>query len=251
VGLNNKFTIMMSNITKRQRKILKAVILEFMKNAEPVSSGTLVDEYDIDVSSATVRNDMSDLSDRGFLEKTHTSAGRTPTTTGLRYFIQELMEEDELGNKEKVDIKTSFFKKRFEVHELMKEVLAFLSGKTGYASIGLVGDNFRYKGISSLTDYEELRKIEVFESILRILENRSLIERIFEKGKSKDVCILIGEECEINKMNYCAFVFSPFDYLNNQQGYIGLLGPKRMRYTQVLPVMRYVKSILEESVKGW
>lgn len=238
-------------MTERQRKILKAVIEEFMKNAEPVGSVSLVSDYNLDVSSATVRNDMAELSDKGYLEKTHTSAGRTPTTLGLRFFINELMEEQPMNNRDKVDIKMSLFKKRFEINNLLDEVLSFLASETGYVSIGLVDDIFRYHGISSLTDFEELRNMDIFESILNILENESLVKKIFEKGQSDDVCILIGDECEVGGLGYCAFVFTDFVYVDKKQGYVGLLGPKRMRYTRVLPMMRFVKNVLEDSVKGW
>jgi transcriptional regulator of heat shock response len=241
----------MERITDRQKRILKAVIKEFMKNADPVGSSTLVSEYDIDVSSATVRNDMAELSDKGFLEKTHTSAGRTPTTLGFRFFIKELMEEEPLANEDKVNIRMNFFNKRFELDKLMREVLEFLSSETGYVSISLVNDLFRYHGISSLTDFHELRNMDIFEPILSILENKALVEKIFEKGKDNDVCLVIGDECGIGGLSYCAFAFAPFEYLNDQDGYIGVLGPKRMRYTRVLPMLRYVKDILEDSVKGW
>jgi heat-inducible transcriptional repressor len=194
---------------------------------------------------------MAELSDKGYLEKTHTSAGRTPTTLGLRFFINELMEEQPMNNQDMVDIKMSLFKKRFEINNLLDEVLSFLASETGYVSIGLVDDVFRYHGISSLTDFEELRNMDIFESILNILENESLVKKIFEKGQSEDVCILIGDECEVGGLGYCAFVFTDFVYVDEKQGYVGLLGPKRMRYTRVLPMMRFVKNVLEDSVKGW
>ncbi len=242
---------MPENITDRQKEILRAIIQEFMKNAEPVGSMTVVSDYDIDVSSATVRNEMAELSEKGYLEKTHTSAGRTPTTLGLRFFIKELMEEEPLANQDKVDIKMTFFNKRFEIDKLMNEVLQFLSSETGYVGLSLLDNTFRYYGVSSLTDFQELRDIGIFESILNILENDNLVRQIFEKSNTDDVCVIIGDECEIGGLGYCAFVFSPFKYVNDKQGYIGVLGPKRMRYMRVKPLIRYVTNVLEESVRGW
>ena len=74
-------------LTVRQDNLLRAIISEYVKTAEPVGSQVLVEKYKLDVSSATVRNEMLELDELGYLEQPHTSAGRIPTEAGYRYFL--------------------------------------------------------------------------------------------------------------------------------------------------------------------
>lgn len=74
----------------RKQKILKLIVEDFIKYAEPVGSNYLISKYNLDISSATVRNIMSELEEDGLLEKTHTSSGRIPSTMGYRYYIENL-----------------------------------------------------------------------------------------------------------------------------------------------------------------
>ena len=78
-------------LAERKQKILSAVVENFIKTGEPVGSKTLIDETDLKVSSATVRNDMADLTQKGYLVQPHTSAGRIPTQQGYRYYVDNLM----------------------------------------------------------------------------------------------------------------------------------------------------------------
>ena len=81
----------------RKRKILQAIVEEYIESAEPVSSGSLVKS--LNCSSATIRNEMAELEQEGYLDKPHTSAGRIPSQQGYRYYIDELLTEDKLTLK--------------------------------------------------------------------------------------------------------------------------------------------------------
>ena len=81
----------MRQLTERQNVILALVIREYVDATQPVGSKRLVEAYNLDYSSATVRNEMAFLTDAGFLHQPHTSAGRTPTEEGYRYFVSQLM----------------------------------------------------------------------------------------------------------------------------------------------------------------
>lgn len=242
---------MSETITDRQKRILKAVIRGFMKSAEPVGSSNVVSEQNIDVSSATVRNEMVALSDAGYLTKTHSSSGRLPTDLGLRYFVQQLMKERELEKMKKVNVKLELFNSRFDQEELLEKVLELLVSETGCVSLVMLGDSLRSKGLSKLTKYGEFRDIEVIETLLQVLESRSMFEKIFSKRANDDICILIGEECEVGGMDECAVVFTSFDYVGNNKGFVGVLGPRRLKYAKVIPVIRYVGGVISEAVKGW
>jgi heat-inducible transcriptional repressor len=74
----------------RKEKLLKLIVEQFIKTAEPVGSSALIEEYDLPYSSATVRNEMAELERLGYLEKTHTSSGRVPSSEGYRYYVDYL-----------------------------------------------------------------------------------------------------------------------------------------------------------------
>ena len=84
----------------RQQEIFEIVVGEFIKSARPVGSEFLAENYDLEVSSATIRNDLAYLEELGFLAKPHTSGGRIPTSRGWRFFTHEIREPDEFSQKE-------------------------------------------------------------------------------------------------------------------------------------------------------
>ena len=82
-------------LTDRKKRILKAIIKTYMETGEPVGSRTISKDADLNVSSATIRNEMSDLTDMGYIVQPHTSAGRIPSDKGYRLYVDELMKEKE------------------------------------------------------------------------------------------------------------------------------------------------------------
>jgi len=84
----------------RQQEIFEIVVEEFIKSARPVGSEFLAENYDLEVSSATIRNDLAYLEELGFLAKPHTSGGRIPTSRGWHFFIKEIREPDEFSQSE-------------------------------------------------------------------------------------------------------------------------------------------------------
>ena len=88
-------------LDERKITILKAIIRSYMENGEPVGSRTLSKLPDLKVSSATIRNEMSDLEDMGYIVQPHTSAGRIPTDKGYRFYVDEIMREKDTELKEK------------------------------------------------------------------------------------------------------------------------------------------------------
>src|SRR6188472_1108469 len=99
---------MSSDINHRSRKILYAVVSEYLQTGDAVGSRTVTRRHGIDLSPATVRNVMSDLEELGLLRQPHTSAGRVPTENGLRFFIDSMLKVRSLSAKEKEDIRTRY-----------------------------------------------------------------------------------------------------------------------------------------------
>ena len=88
-------------LTERKLKILQAIISDYVKTAEPVGSRTISKKYDLGISPATIRNEMADLEEMGYLTHPHTSAGRVPSDMAYRLYVNALMEKRELSKEEK------------------------------------------------------------------------------------------------------------------------------------------------------
>ena len=88
------------NLGERQQEIFEIVVEEFIKSAKPIGSEFLAENYDLEVSSATIRNDLAYLEELGFLAKPHTSGGRIPTSRGWNFFIHEIREPNEFSTEE-------------------------------------------------------------------------------------------------------------------------------------------------------
>src|SRR5262249_25884518 len=97
-------SVAMSDLNHRARKILGAIVHEYLATGEAVGSRTITRRYGIDLSPATVRNVMSDLEEAGLLKQPHTSAGRVPTDQGLRFFVDSLLKVRQLSSKEREDL---------------------------------------------------------------------------------------------------------------------------------------------------
>ena len=94
---------MFEQLTERQEAVLRMVVRDYIESGQPVGSKTLVDNHDLGVSSATIRNELAILGELGYLAQLHTSAGRIPTEQGYRYFVQKLLGEFHLPLREQED----------------------------------------------------------------------------------------------------------------------------------------------------
>jgi heat-inducible transcriptional repressor len=121
----------------RKRKVLEAIVIDYIATAEPVGSRTIARKYNLGVSSATIRNEMADLEEMGLIEQPHTSAGRVPSDTGYRYYVDCIMEKKALANEAKELIKDSFRIKIKQLEELIQLSLKILSSMTSYTSLVL------------------------------------------------------------------------------------------------------------------
>ncbi|MCD8511966.1 MAG: heat-inducible transcriptional repressor HrcA [Bacillus sp. (in: Bacteria)] len=124
-------------LTERQLLILKAIIDDYITHAEPVGSRSVSKRDDMEYSPATIRNEMSDLEELGFLEKPHSSAGRVPSQKGYRYYVDHLLSPRELTSKEVSGIKSAFRERFSEVEQVIQQSAKILSNLTSYTSIVL------------------------------------------------------------------------------------------------------------------
>jgi heat-inducible transcriptional repressor len=125
----------MRPLSERQKLILALVIREYVEATQPVGSKRLVDDYNLDMSSATVRNEMAALTDYGYLRQPHTSAGRIPTEEGYRYFVSQLMGHTNLPLQVQHTIQHQFFQARNDVNQWMRLAASVLARQSQAASL--------------------------------------------------------------------------------------------------------------------
>ena len=121
----------------RKKKILQAIVEEYIETAEPVSSKDIVEKGEIDFSSATIRNDMAELEKIGLLDKTHTSSGRIPSVKGYRLYVDELLKEDNISLEEIKYIKEKLQIKADQIEDLTKIASNTLSEITHYTTVAI------------------------------------------------------------------------------------------------------------------
>ena len=122
-------------LTDRQKLILTLIIHEHIHSAQPVGSSTLVRKYDLAFSSATVRNEMANLTDYGLLRQPYTSAGRVPTEDGYRYFVGNLIQKSALPTTTRRTITHQFYQSRQDIEQWLKLAASVLANQSQAASI--------------------------------------------------------------------------------------------------------------------
>ena len=125
----------MEDLSERQKLVLALVIRDYIDTAQPVGSVHLVERYALDMSSATVRNDMVALTDKGYLRQPYTSAGRIPTEEGYRYFVRQLMGQTELPSNTKRTIAHQFYQAGHDVDRWMRLAASVLAQHSQAASL--------------------------------------------------------------------------------------------------------------------
>jgi heat-inducible transcriptional repressor len=126
---------MVKVLSSRKQKIIKAVVDEYIKRAQPVSSGEIQTKYFSDISSATVRAELSTLEDMGYLAQPHTSAGRIPSPLAYRYYVENFLPKHKLNKKELQQIDASFNLKFNKIQQIVKTAAKVISDITNYTSV--------------------------------------------------------------------------------------------------------------------
>ena len=124
-------------LTDRQLLILQVIIDDFISSAQPVGSRSLSKKENITFSSATIRNEMADLEDSGYLEKTHSSSGRVPSEKGYRFYVDHLLSPQKLKQSDLMEINALFAEKIYELENIVQKSAKILSDLTNYTTIVL------------------------------------------------------------------------------------------------------------------
>lgn len=231
----------------RQEKILAAVVEEYTQTAIPVGSSVLVEKYELGVSSATIRNDMVELEEKGFLHQPHISAGRIPTDKGYRYFVEEVMGDKELSKVDQQKLQKEFLKLKAQNTRLTRTTAKLLSHFSGsFAVSGLMDkEDFADFGMKELMEQPEFREMD---DLCRLAETLDYIDETFDKLvaeiKEGETKIYIGEENPISGTSNCSMIVAPYKTESGEKGILALIGPKRMKYAKNKSILEYMKKVL-------
>lgn len=332
-------------LDERKKKVLQAIVEEYINTAEPVSSNTLTKNHGLECSSATIRNEMAELEKGGFLDKTHTSSGRIPSAKGYRYYVDELINDNDISLEEIKYISSKLETKVNEIEELTKIAANTISEVTHYTAVsigpktstqlieemkfvllgsrmmlaiiltdtGMVKEtiikfdeditekqvetmNYMFnnklkgepietidrpleeylydemiysvnvikpiidqikkvlqdenkiylEGTNKSFDLPEFNSLEVAKNFVNILDTKELVADMLNSGFAEDINVYIGEESEKDELKDFSVVTFKHKVNGKELGTIGIIGPKRMDYSKVISVMKYINKKLKE-----
>ena len=224
-------------LEERKKKVLQAIIEEYIKTAEPVSSNAIMNRDGLEYSSATIRNEMAELEKMGYLEKTHTSSGRVPSAKGYRFYVDELLEEDKITVEEIKYISDKLETKVNELEEITQIASSTISEITHYTTVTI--------GPSS-----DIQKIENIKFVL--LSSRMMMAVILtDSGLVKETIIKFDEDITEKQVETLSYMFNnklkgePITKIDKPlEKYL----IEEMRYSVKLikPIIEQMKKVVEE-----
>lgn len=240
----------MQDLTPRQIEILKKIIEEYINTAQPVGSETLEKRYDLGVSPATIRNEMSMMIKLGYLSKPHSSSGRIPTSKALKFYIGQLMKEKDLTVAEEVQAKENVWDYREDEIKFLREMTKSLASKTKALAVTTTsrGDVF-LSGYANILEMPEFYDIDITKNLLTILDDYRYLDSIVKRLEN-EFSVFLGEELQEELLRPYCFIFAKFNTRQNHQGTIGIVGPMRLRYEIIVPMVRYFGDLVGE-VAEW
>lgn len=332
-------------LEERKKRVLQAIVEEYIKTAEPVSSGSIMNLEGLEYSSATIRNEMAELEKMGYIEKTHTSSGRVPSAKGYRYYVDELLEDNKITVDEIDYISKKLETKVNELEEITQIASSTISEITHYTTVtigpntdeqkienikfvllsprmmmaviltdnGLVKETiikfdedisekqvktlnyvfnnklknqpieiinkpleeYLYQEMSDMVkvikpiieqikkllfedneihmqgtrrelDLPEFNSLQVAKNFMNILDEKELIADMLNSGFAEDINVYIGGENEKEELKDFSVITFKHRVGNKDIGTIGIIGPKRMDYSKVISVMKYISKKLNE-----
>jgi heat-inducible transcriptional repressor len=242
--------LMTDGLTSRQTQILKTIIDEYIATAEPVGSVALDKKYNLGISPATIRNEMVALTQAGYLRQPHTSAGRVPTPTAMKFYIRQLMEEKQMSLVDEVKAKEEVWDSKNNLDELMSETTRALANRTRSLAVAALKDKkdrFWQAGYSYVFQNPEFSDIAICQNLFSIFEEFDKLDQLFF-GMAQDTSpleVLFGEELGWPELAPTGIIATHFN-VRGKPGALGVIGPARSDYATVIPILRYFGNLIEE-----
>lgn len=229
-------------MTSRQEKILAAIIEQYAEVAAPVGSVMLAKLFN--VSSATVRNEMVELEQQGMIKQPHTSAGRVPTDKGYRYYVNQITNtgKDQLSRNDKAI--TTRVAHAGESSQAIKAAVDSLVQLTHNLGLATIGNQLYVAGYSNLFGQPEFVDPSQAKEVARLLDN--LEPWLQEAEPNEALNVYIGRENPIGRSAGVSLIISRYSSPYSDSSYIGVLGPTRQSYRNVMSLVEHAGRTLEE-----
>lgn len=233
-------------MTERQKQILYAIVEQYAEVASPVGSSLLAKVFD--VSSATIRTEMAELERMGFIAQPHTSAGRIPTDKGYRFYVNHLSEDKSAAREEHRAARALTAR----VHgggvpeRTIRNAVDTLVELTSNLGMATIGNQLYMSGLSNLFGQPEFMQRSQVQQVARLLDN--LEPWLHEAAPNEPLNVFIGKENPIGRNAGCSLIISRFRSPYSDHSYIGILGPTRQSYRDVMSLVSHAGQALEEAL---
>ncbi len=239
----------MNDLSERQKKLLEIVIREHIENAVPISSQFIGEKHSLGISPATIRAELYELIEKGYLYQPYTSAGRVPSDKGYRFFVDILTEKEikRLENKlvkevkrmqREVEGKIGFMREftRFLAHTSSSLTVSYLPRESVFFKEGW-GDVFRDP------EFDSAEKIRGFMDMVSDFERN--IDSLLTDKEYEKTRVYIGKEAPFSKKDDFSILISPCR-ISKRKGLLAIMGPKRMPYDRNIALVESIIRLLEE-----
>ncbi len=231
-----------ATLTDRQQKILAAIVEQYAEVAAPVGSSLLAKVFN--VSSATIRAEMASLERKGLIKQPHTSAGRIPTDKGYRFYVNLVQEQPEIAPAKRAERALSARVSGTGVPEqTIRNAVETLVELTHNLGIATIGNQLYMSGLSNLFNQPEFMNAARVQEVARLLDN--LEPWLREAAPNKPLSVYIGSENPIGRGAECTLIISRFRSPYSDHSYIGVLGPTRQSYRNVMSLVGQAGEALE------
>lgn len=230
-------------MTERQKQILSAIIEQYAEVAVPVGSSLLAKVFG--VSSATIRAEMAELERLGYIRQPHTSAGRIPTDHGYRLYVNSLTDVKEtLPEKRAERAMTARVQHGGLPERTIRNAVDTLVELTHNLGIATIGNQLYMSGLGNLFGQPEFVSGQQVQQVARLLDN--LEPWLREAAPNEPLSVFIGSENPIGRSAGVSLIISRFRSPFSDHSYIGILGPTRQSYKDVMALVAHTGKTLEE-----
>ena len=230
-------------MTERQEKILRAIVEEYAEVASPVGSQLLAKAFG--VSSATIRSEMAELERQGYIEQPHTSAGRIPSDKGYRHYVNMSSEDNKSSNRGERAL-TARIGDGVVPERAIKNTVDTLVELTQNLGVATIGNQLYMSGLSNLFGQPEFINSGQVKEVAKLLDN--LEPWLREAAPNKPLSVYIGAENPIGRNSGCSLIISKFRSPYSDKSFIGVLGPTRQSYREVMGLVKNAGEMLEKTL---
>lgn len=256
----------MEPLSQRQNMILCEVVETHIETTQPVGSRVIAEKYAYSFSPATVRNEMGVLEEQGYLTHPHTSSGRVPTDRGYRYYLDHTPFEQVFAPDyfDRVAEELSPVAEEAPADYFLDRVSTLLSAMSQEVGMALLpfsrsssaeGNERTKIGLQGLTrilekpEFQDVQKIKV---ILNAFEEKGTLTRwVLKNASEEQVAVSVGHEHSHEALEDCAIVTARYAVGEDRQGAIAILGPKRMPYRQIIPLVSRMACVVGNIMERW